>query len=375
MKIIFQNNTDHQTAPMLTEALKQQLTDLVAEGRLEDALQLLKENLRPLPDDFALLEARFQTAKRQYGLDLIDAAEFRRACAQCNQGFLGLLDSYEKNTGAGPEVKVKFSPKHQFTCDRSRQYNLFEPLLDEAANARIHYYYLYGDESAKHESLFRRFVNRTIGEEKSTGYTVVDISITDIGPDTDLNRLGLEFSKAILRELGNQECNWPKMPERSLAWGIANGEQTLHLGKNGKILLHLSITEALWDAAIVPGQVLTLIQNFCEKTPLPADGPEVFIFFSIEYSDENESIKKDIDTVMRQASYLKPMGELPMVTRDDVKNWFIKYRKKWENDEEREAARKDHFEHEPQLMYMDKVEPKLKKIIKDVNDSEKYEKR
>lgn len=359
---------------MITKETISVLRQLIGDGQLEQAFGVLEKVMGDLPDDFLLIKAQYEDSRNRFGAHVINDDTYQIDVSRCRYSFLESLKPYEQQYEK-KEQTFKFNPKYQFTCDRSKQYNIFEPLLDEAACARIHYFYLHGGESHKHESLFRRFVNRTIGEERSTGYTVVDISINDIGPDTDLNRLGLEFSKAILRELGNPECNWPKIPERSLAWAIANGERTSQLHEKGKILLHLGITDGIWDAEIVPAQAFTLIQNFCEKTPLPADAPEVFFFFSIEYDNNNQDIKKDIDNAMAQAKYLNTMGELQMVTQIDIKNWFLKYRKIWDDEDEREAVREKYFGAETGTMYMKKVQRALKSIIDEINESNKYAKR
>ncbi len=368
------------------EKLKISLKNLVAEGRADDVLRRLREDLlypqSDLYNDTVLTEAKYRDSQRAGTLGLIDLKDGNIQFANINQALLWLIDRIDEGSLKPTEQLVgqkgkqhKFYPSHQYTANRSVQFNLFEPLLDDGENARIHYFYLHGGEAHKHESLFKRFVNRTKGEEKPTGYTVVDIAITNIDSDIDLNRLGLEFSKAVLRDLGNPECNWPKLPNRSLVWGIANGEQTHKLDKNGKILFHLSITDAHWDADMIPQQARSFILNFCEKEPLPADAPEVFFFFSIEYNNDHPSINKEIEAAMSEASLLTNMGELQMVTREDIEKWFKKYRQKWDDDEEREATRKDHFDHEPDTLYMKKVERKLGKIINNINESDNYEKR
>lgn len=351
------------------------LRQLIGGGQMGEAVVEIELVMDVMPDDLLLIIGQYKEAgNRYFNAGILDDKEYRIAENKCRHAILEFLKEFEPRSEK-KTVTYKFNPKHQHTCDRSRQYKLFEPLLDEAENARIHYFYLHGGESHKHESLFRRFVNRTNGEERLTGYTVIDISINDIEPDTDLSRLGLEFSKTILRELGNPECNWPKIPERSLSWAIANGDLTRKLDKKGKVLFHLSITEGIWDADEVPAQAFSLIQNFCEKVPLPSDAPEVFFFFSIEYGNDNKQIKKEIENAMVQAKFLRDMGELQMISLLDVKNWFIKYRKIWEDEDERETVYEKHFGEESGSMYMKKVHRKLKNIIDEVNDSDKYAKR
>lgn len=370
---------------MLNNETVATLKQLIGDGRLDDAFVLLEQALGELPDDFIKIRGRYNDAIKDFNTEIIDHKDYKLIIGQCRHAFLESLKSYEPRTDK-KEKQYRFHPNHQHTCDRSAQYNPFEALLDEAENARIHYFYLHGGESHKHESLFQRFVNRARGEEKPTGYQIVDISISNLDADIDLNRLAFVFAKAVLIELGNEEIECQKISTRSLAWGIDNGNQTRQFGKNGKILLHLSITDALWrvrpdeqaeerQSTSTPEQVISFIREFCEKEKLPADGPEVFFFFSIEYPNHNETIKKEIDMAMRGASHLKNMGELQMVTQLDVKNWFTKYRRKWDDDDEREAAYKDHFGDEPDKMYMKTVIRKLKKVIDNMNNGNDHDKR
>ncbi len=353
---------------MLNKETFSNIRQRIANGLLEDAFVDLERTLGELPDDFILLKARYERAKRNHQRNLMNDRDFTVEESQCGNNFLELLKPFEHRTDKKSPA-LKLNPKYQLTCDRSKQYNAFEMLLDDAENARIHYFYLHGCSSHKHESLFKRFVNRAEGEEQPTGYKVVPISIADLNPDADLSRLALEFSKRVLQELGNPDCTWPKIPERSLTWGISNGAQTRHLGKDGKVLIHLSITDAIWSADAVPGQALSFIQNFCKKERLPDDGPEVFFFFSIEYSDDDADLRQAVETAMEQATYLKNMGELQMVSQTDVKNWFSRYRRKWEDNDACEDARTEFFSDEPELMYMKNVERKLGKIINSINNS------
>lgn len=370
---------------MSVKKIQIELKGCIAQNQLDEVFRLLREvYLRPecaVYNDTVLVSSKYHESQRAGKLGLINFQEGGVQFANINDALLWLIDriteaDLKPGAWANPVNKPpKFHPNHQYTANRSAQYNLFEPLLDDGENARIHYFYLHGGEAHKHESLFKRFVNRTKGDEKPTGYQVVDIPITDIDTDIDLKRLAVEFSKAVLRELGNPECNWPKLPDRSLSWGIANGDQTHKLGKKGKILFHLSITDAHWDPDLLPQQALLFIQDFCEKEPLPDDGPEVFFYFSIEYGNDNTDIKKEIEMAMRESTHLKNMGELQMVTRKDIENWFKKYRQKWADDEAREKDLLDHFGTDTEGMYMKTVERKLDKIIKDINESDNDEKR
>jgi nitrogen regulatory protein PII-like uncharacterized protein len=157
---------------------------------------------------------------------------------------------------------------------------------------------------------------------------------------------------------------------KTLGYGLQKSATFSGLGKDDKICIHLTLNELIWDKDIVPGIVRGFIEGFCLKD-YPAEGPEVFFFFSIEYEDDNEQIKSEIAETLTEASYLSSLGELSMVKQEDIKNWFVTYRNKWKDPLARKAAMEQYFGASPVEMYMLNVQETLDKIIKQINDSEK----
>ena len=357
----------------LDRTFVKELENLVSANRLEEAINAFKQKVDPLPDNIIILEAKFTGIKQQYNNGLIEFREFTLSSNQCNSAFLSHLKEFKKEELKDTH-KVKFNPHHQFTCDRSEQYNTFTKIIDTSPRQKIHFFYLFGGEAQKHESIFTRFVNRLKGIEHLTGYDVIDVSI-NITPDIDLRELEREFSYEILKELGNPEASWPSKKERSLAHGLLSGTRTQQLQKTGKVLFHLNITDALWDAHIVPEQTINFIQNFCLKEELLKDGPEVFFFFSIEYSDENQKIRGEVGEALNNPTYLKSLGELKMVTKKHIDDWFLTYKKMWDDPDERKETQNKYFKDDLPEMFMSKVQLKLKKVINEINDEEKYDQR
>lgn len=68
---------------------KAQIQEFISLGQTEEALQLLET----LTSDSVLLQARFNNAKKQYSMGLIDFSEWSRTQAQINYATLELLNS------------------------------------------------------------------------------------------------------------------------------------------------------------------------------------------------------------------------------------------------------------------------------------------
>ena len=82
---------------------KAQIQELISLGKTEEALELLEQ----LTTDAVLLQARFNGAKRQYSMGMIDFSEWSRTQAQINYAALEMMNSV-KVAGKKEEVKPAF---------------------------------------------------------------------------------------------------------------------------------------------------------------------------------------------------------------------------------------------------------------------------
>jgi len=78
--------------------MKEQIQQLIAEGRTEEALALLAQH----SSDALLLQARYNAGKKQYNMGLIEFSEWQRTQAQINYAALELSNSVKENPGGGP---------------------------------------------------------------------------------------------------------------------------------------------------------------------------------------------------------------------------------------------------------------------------------
>lgn len=323
-------------------------------------------NEAKLPPEAALPEALRPLLKCQ-GLPIREAF--------WDNDLVPLMAQIEKAIGKTPtsglfknEPKVKFHPEHQYACDRNEQFQPFISLLANAARPRQHFFYIFGGEAQAHRGIFRRCVNRLKGVERSTGFQVFDFSFV-VPCLEDVQCLEVELPHTILSELEILDIEMEKMAEKTLAFGLAKSPSLSKLDTNGKVFFHFSITESLWNAGIVPNLTRDFIQNFCLRN-LPADAPELFFFFSVEYDDDNQSLCNEIAEALEKADFVKNLGELKMVRDEHIEQWFQTHKMHWETVEERKATKARHFGEKAPEMFMDTVQTKLKKVINEINNDD-----
>lgn len=90
--------------------IKAQIQELISLGKTEEALELLEQ----LTNDAILLQSRFNGAKKQYGMGLIDFSEWSRIQAQINYAALEMMNSVKdpkkgKGTGTAATAGVDVS--------------------------------------------------------------------------------------------------------------------------------------------------------------------------------------------------------------------------------------------------------------------------
>ncbi len=74
--------------------IKVQIQKLISLGKTEEALELLEQ----LTSDAVLLQSRFNDAKRQYSMGMIDFSEWSRTQAQVNYNALEVMNSVKTNS-------------------------------------------------------------------------------------------------------------------------------------------------------------------------------------------------------------------------------------------------------------------------------------
>jgi hypothetical protein len=86
--------------------MRQQIQQLIAEGRTEEALTLLAQ----ISSDALLLQARFNNGKKQYNMGLIEFSEWQRTQAQINYAALELSNSIKGEIPPGSVLPASVQP-------------------------------------------------------------------------------------------------------------------------------------------------------------------------------------------------------------------------------------------------------------------------
>ncbi len=86
--------------------MKEQIQQLIAEGRTEDALNLLAQNT----SDALLLQARYAAGKKQYNMGLVEYGEWQRTQAQINYAALEMANSLKTPTASSSAAPAGNAP-------------------------------------------------------------------------------------------------------------------------------------------------------------------------------------------------------------------------------------------------------------------------
>jgi hypothetical protein len=88
--------------------MKEQIQQLISEGRTEEALALLAQH----SSDALLLQARYNAGKKQYNMGLIEFGEWGRVQAQINYAALEMANGIKSGGGSTPDSPHPAPPSH-----------------------------------------------------------------------------------------------------------------------------------------------------------------------------------------------------------------------------------------------------------------------
>lgn len=279
-------------------------------------------------------------------------------------------------------AKRYFGAHHQYTCDRVLHNDHFTPYIDVAdqqEQERLHFFYLHGGERQEHLGLFNRFVGRLKGQDKdhikvaNDNGAKIEKVIISFPRSFRLENLKIELPLKVLLAFQLEEKQIEKIENKSLADALTVENSLLYqLRKEDKVCLLINVNESAWNPDLTPQAATWFIEDFCQKA-LPEICPEFFIFFAINYDDEDEDEKAEmqaeVQAALDQGKYTKALFPvLDMVEYRDIKAWFDEYAVFWEHDRKRiRQVRSRHFGNERTPRYMEDVQEILEDIIEEVN--------
>lgn len=280
-----------------------------------------------------------------------------------------------------PLGKTKFNTHHQYTANRIQQDGDFIKYIyqQKATNEKLHFFFLHGGDLQEHKGLYKRFVHKLAGRgaDFKEGYKAADIIVKDFDAIrfpgyTEAETLKIGIASALMDSLNIPERDMTKVLNKNLAFALTASPDLKDLSNQDKVCFLLSISETNWQPNLTPAITRWFITHFCQKN-LPAEMPHFYFFFSVEYDEDNEEIKEQLDTVLDQAQFTVALPELDMVTKKDVRAWFDKYEKFWPRKRMAKKTMKKYFDKEDEEMYMEDVQFLLLKIINEINNAEKYD--
>ncbi|MCC6460041.1 MAG: toll/interleukin-1 receptor domain-containing protein [Saprospiraceae bacterium] len=101
--------------------MKEQIQQLIAEGRTEDALAMLAQQ----NSDALLLQARFNNGKKQYNMGLIEFSEWQRTQAQINYAALELANSIKTTTAPAGNAPAGNNQQNQGGGQAEQPFKVF----------------------------------------------------------------------------------------------------------------------------------------------------------------------------------------------------------------------------------------------------------
>lgn len=275
-----------------------------------------------------------------------------------------------------------FGDHHQYTCDRVHHNDHFTPYIDVAdqqEQERLHFFYLHGGERQEHLGLFNRFVARLKGQDKDhikaahdNGIKVEKV-IINFPRSFRLENLKIELPLKVLLAFQLEEKQIEKIEQKCLADALKVENSILYqLRSEDKVGLLINVNESAWNPDLTPQAATWFIEDFCQKA-LPEICPEFFIFFAINYDDEDEEetaeMQAEVQAALDQGKYTQALFPvLDMVEYRDIKAWFDEYAVFWEYDRKRiREVRSRHFGKEKTPRYMEDVQEILEDVIEEVN--------
>ncbi len=275
------------------------------------------------------------------------------------------------------------NPHHQYSCNRMLQKDDFAITAltyPEEDQQRVHFFLLYGCDLQQNEGLFRWFAARLAGKhndhlrQAQTNYIRVTKRVLSFPPNKKLAALKLAMVSDFLSIFNIPPGKIERLKQKNLAFALEHSRQLKTLKAEDRIAVLFIISERSWDPRVFQPAIQWFIRDFCQVN-LPAQAPQFFFFFGVEYDEDRSDIPQQIQAVVaNQEIPLNPLAELAMVTKDDVEHWFETYRMFWRRTRDRKRTFKKYFQQpfaEEGELYMEDVQDFLEQIINEINESEK----
>lgn len=277
----------------------------------------------------------------------------------------------DETTASDATDKLVINDHHRYTCDRVDQNDAFKVLFKQKQNNKAQFYYLYGSDMQSHLGFFNRISYDLEGRLQD--YLNADLKASCRSLRIELNfelSNNLEFYKeniikSLFAAFSIPVNDHEPLLEKDLAFAYGKSPNLKGLIKEDFICIFISISDYDWDPDITPQATKWFIKNFCDCL-LPDDAPTFLFFFAIQYEDDDDELKKEIESIILESKSIDAMPELNMVKMRDIKKWMNTYKAMVPNKNVRNNLIKQYFSADE--FYMEDLENTFQQLIDEYND-------
>jgi len=366
----------------MLEQIRQGVDQLIGEGKDAEAIAYLLEQIQDRSAyraELILLQSSEATLAREERNQFVSSEEAGRRRARIRDSALkiaGEMTEKDLKSAAAPSAATHDAPLHdyhRYTCNRTLQNNDFQKIRRERADARTHFFYIYGLDRHSHYGLVQRFsydLEGLLGSYRNPNIQArckvdrANMIALAYNPDLEAYKTDVLTELFTEFELDPDACE--PLLSRKLDYLRRHSPRLQALGSNDRVFLYFVISELDWDREVTPALVRWLIDEFCGQE-LPAGSPAFFFFFGIEFEKDDSPVKAEVEAAIRSGGRIRILPELQMVAAADLKRWFNTYRL-FMRERQRRAELQRRYFGEAEQFYMEDIERELEKLIDELNN-------
>ncbi len=356
----------------------QEISRLLVEGKIKEALQAFRTwadtHLPERTIDIDLQLSRVSLVEQHHTQGIMSFADYQTTLLQINKNILTLLEQCKQDierAGGSAGALAALHEYHSYTCDRIDHSDSFRQAFGQS-DKRIQFFYLFGGDMQSHEGFFRRIAYDLEGRLQD--YLNPDLEASCQALQLEMT---FEFSRQlelyqqnILRSffsmMGLNANEHEPLLQKDINYVLDRSPRIQGLRAEDFVCIYLHISQYDWEANITPDAARWFINTFC-AVDLPIDKPAILVFFAIEYDEDDDQIRSEVQDTIQQSEIVSALPELSMVPQRDIGRWFERYKQIAPTTRARKDLLKATFGDQREH-YMEEVEVALKKIIDQYNN-------
>ena len=322
----------------MLDALKRDLKKYVAELRFVRLFEELNTTVLSqqsgVYDQMIALRAQFQDLESNE-IAMTSSEEGRRLhLAEITRGALKLVAQITA-ADLGPGLKSRVSEfraipaQHALSVNRDEQAEKFEldDVLAEGSGQKVFFYYLHGDTRQEMENFVKRLGLELGGPKLKANALKLESRgrvrfMVDCKPDPRGNKrlFKILLVKSLMEKFISPVNDMRGMEQKTLL-DLLPSPKLSPLTKDDAVFITVRIDHHNWNKTVVPEVLQDLHETFC-KADLPADAPDFYFFFGMEYPRHKTQLKAEVTAAVSARQYGEAMEELMPVSTAHVANWF-----------------------------------------------------